>query len=406
MLKVSPIKFNQTNRIPFKAEENKETTGNEASAEESKMSTNTKIGIGVSAAVALAALGYAGYKGHLGSGIKKMLGGATEAVENATAKNNDVTPPSIKNPEGGSPKPTKSPEGGAPKQGGETPPNGSNNKSPKVEVNPVKTEEVTTTKATEVIAPAGKPVETTEKIEVPKTVEVNGAKLPTEMEKLIIATEAKIDDIEKEFGGKNGVFANNENKEKALGAIDDHFESLNLSESDPANVDLSDKIITRMLNNYSDVLEQEGNLSMLKFSLSEVKLMKNDLDAAEKLLREAFVSPDAHVGVKVEVFKNMHKVAVLQGKPEKAVQFFAENTKLELEEAATVQETLAKMIKEGVFSQKRENIPEEARKLCLTFGMHKGLLKSFLKDLTDVYGKENESIKAMQKVLDKMIETI
>lgn len=395
MLKVSPIKFNQTNRIPFKAEENKETTGNEASAEESKMSTNTKIGIGVSAAVALAALGYAGCKGHLGSGIKKMLGGATEAVENATAKNNDVTPPTIKNPEGGSPK-----------QGGETPPNGSTNKSPKVEVNPVKTEEVTNTKAPEVEVPAGKPVEPTEKIEVPKTAEVNGAKLPTEMEKLIIATETKIDDIEKEFGCKNGVFANYENKEKAFGAIGDHFESLNLSESDPANVDLSDKIITRMLNNYSDVLEQEGSLSSLKCGLSEVKLMKNDLDAAEKLLREAFVSPDANVGVKMEVFKNMHKVAELQGKPEKAVQFFAENTKQELEEAVKIQENLEKMIKEGVFSQKRENISPEDHKVSVTFGMHKGLLQSFLEELTDVYGKENESIKAMQKVLDKMIETI
>lgn len=377
MLKVSPIKFNQTNRIPFKAKENKEATSNEAISEESKMSTNTKIGIGVSAAVALAALGYAGYKGHLGSGIKKMLGGATEAVENATAKNSDATPSPIKNSEGGSPK-----------QGGETPPNGQTNKSPEGEV------------------PAGKPVEPTEKIEVPKTAEVNGAKLPTEMEKLIIATEAKIDDIEKEFGCENGVFVKSENKEKALGAIDDYLESLNLSESDSANVDLSDKIITRMLNNYSDVLEQEGSLSSLKCGLSEVKLMKNDLDAAEKLLREAFVSPDAHVGVKMEVFKNMHKVAKLQGKPEKAVQFFAENTKQELEEAATVQETLAKMMKEGVFSQKRENIPEEAHKVSVTFSMHKGLLKSFLEDLTDVYGKENESIKAMQKVLDKMIETI
>ncbi|PWL73809.1 hypothetical protein DBY21_10105 [Candidatus Gastranaerophilales bacterium] len=89
-MKISAIQPNNFNKVSFKQEENKSQPENNVSENEG-MSKNQKITAGVvTAAVALAGLGYLGYKGHLGKAIQKLLGGAEDAAKNLS-KDSDIT---------------------------------------------------------------------------------------------------------------------------------------------------------------------------------------------------------------------------------------------------------------------------------------------------------------------------
>lgn len=90
MSRISAIGQTYINRISFKAEENKPKTEEQPPVENEGMSQNAKIGAGVGAALALVALGVAGYHGKLGKGIQKMLGNGEKAVDDLSKKGSEV----------------------------------------------------------------------------------------------------------------------------------------------------------------------------------------------------------------------------------------------------------------------------------------------------------------------------
>lgn len=327
-MKISAIQPNYFNKVSFKQEENKSQPENNVSENEG-MSKNQKITAGVvTAAVALAGLGYLGYKGHLGKAIQKLLGGAEDAAKNLS-KDSDIN---IKKPE--------TPEVSVPNKGSETP-------DIKPEVNTeapeIKHAGETTRKSTDEISEIKTPTKTE-----PETPEVSapnkGSETPdikpevntetqvtTEPHKFLSAEEAKnlsyseqttrvmadIEAIEKESPSLDDAFAK----------IDKYIDGIAKTDSiSDKNIDCLEAVSEKLISKYSEAIsKQKGNsfIAEIKSTLAQINLVKRKYSSAEKLALDLINDKDASINSnKIDAFEILLEASEALGKKAKAEEIF------------------------------------------------------------------------------------
>lgn len=344
-MKLSAIQPNYFNKISFKQEENKSQPETNVS-ENQGMSKNQKITAGVvTAAVALAGLGYLGYKGHLGKGIQKFLGGAEDAAKNL-AKESDVNL-----------KKAETPEVPALNKGSETP-----------EIKPEIKTEVPEVKPD--AEPLQKPVSENTEIN-PLTKAETETAIKTEPHKFLSADEVKnlsyseqttrilsdFDEIEKTSSSTEEAYANIHNYMTRFDVDDNIFEN---------NITLQDAVMEKMLSTYSEVMAKEyGSLISAKSALAQIKWVKQDYSSAEKLALEIINDNSAEARLeKINAFETLFESAKAQGNKAKA---------------------------EEIFDQEIRKILNQ-KKLSDDNTIY---LNQILENLSDVFGKDNSTIQAI-----------
>lgn len=274
-MKISAIQPNNFNKVSFKQEENKSQPENNVS-ENQGMSKNQKITAGVvTAAVALAGLGYLGYKGHLGKAIQKLLGGAEDAAKNLS-KDSDIN---IKKPE--------TPEVSVPNKGSETP--------------DIKPEVNTETQVT------------------------------TEPHKFLSAEEAKNLSYSEQT---TRVMADIEAIEKESTSLDDAFDKIDkyidgIAKTDSIsdkNIDCLEAVGEKLISKYSEAIsKQNGNsfIAEIKSTLAQINLVKQKYSSAEKLALDLINDKDASINSnKIDAFEILLEASEALGKKAKAEEIF------------------------------------------------------------------------------------
>lgn len=361
-MKISAIQTNYLNRMSFKNNETKPEISNPSEKQNEGMSKDTKIALGVgSGVVALAALAYAGYHGHLGSGIQKLLGGAKDAAKNLS-KDSDIN---IKKP--------KTSEVSVPSKGSETP-------EIKPEIN---------TDAPE-IKPAG---EITQK----STGEISEIKTPTktdpetqvtsEPHKFLSAEEAKnlsyseqttrvmadIEAIEKESPSLEDAFTNIDKYMNELGEA---------SVISNKNIDLIEAVAEKMISKYSEVISKQKSdidIAYMKSTLAQIKLVKRKYPSAEKLALEIINDKGASMKqVKIDAFGTLFEASEALGKKASAEEIFDKE----------VQQVLNELNLLRAQNKKVEEVPVW------------GYLQNIYEKLAQVYGENNPTIKAVAQAIN------
>lgn len=307
------------------------------------MSKNQKITAGVvTAAVALAGLGYLGYKGHLGKGIQKFLGGAEDAAKNL-AKESDVNL-----------KKAETPEVPSLNKGSETP-----------EIKPeIKTEVPEVKPAAE---PLQKPVSENTEINPSAKAEPETA-IKTEPHKFLSADEVKnlsyseqttrilsdFEEIEKTSSSTEEAYANIHKYMTRFDVDDNIFEN---------NITLQDAVMEKILSTYSEVISKEDLISA-KSALAQIKWVKQDYSSAEKLALEIINDNSAAKLEKINAFETLFESAKAQGNKAKA---------------------------EEIFDQEIRKILNQ-KKLSDDNTIY---LNQILENLSEVFGKDNSTIQAI-----------
>lgn len=367
-MRISAIQPNYYNKVSFKAEENKQENKENRNFI-SRMDKNEKITAGVvSAAVVLAGLGYMGYKGKLGKGIQKMLGGAEDAAKNIKEQNIN---PTTKTPDVPDSTPIK----------GETPIKETAAPSPEV-----KPETVTApVKAEEAVETGAKETDTLINIADHKFMTIDEfKKLPHEESLKRAAQDIEIIDTNSsdfsDFGIKTieyleklGIDTENVKKEQA-DIMDVFFERVNL--------------------NYAENLKADGDYSEIRVAFADIKLLKGDSNAAEKLIMD--VINESPIGVeRIEAYKRLHTIEQLQGKPDlfdKAVSKDVQEFNRINEYVHNLHESLAKTYGDGMteLSEKDDKLLKEA---LPPFFKYVNYFKNMVEELEPVYGSHNSTIK-------------
>ncbi len=307
------------------------------------MSKNQKITAGVvTAAVALAGLGYLGYKGHLGKGIQKFLGGAEDAAKNL-AKESDVNL-----------KKAETPEVPSLNKGSETP-----------EIKPeIKTEVPEVKPAAE---PLQKPVSENTEINPSAKAEPETA-IKTEPHKFLSADEVKnlsyseqttrilsdFEEIEKTSSSTEEAYANIHKYMTRFDVDDNIFEN---------NITLQDAVMEKILSTYCEVISKEDLISA-KSALAQIKWVKQDYSSAEKLALEIINDNSAAKLEKINAFETLFESAKAQGNKAKA---------------------------EEIFDQEIRKILNQ-KKLSDDNTIY---LNQILENLSEVFGKDNSTIQAI-----------
>ncbi len=307
------------------------------------MSKTQKITAGVvTAAVALAGLGYLGYKGHLGKGIQKFLGGAEDAAKNL-AKESDVNL-----------KKAETPEVPSLNKGSETP-----------EIKPeIKTEVPEVKPAAE---PLQKPVSENTEINPSAKAEPETA-IKTEPHKFLSADEVKnlsyseqttrilsdFEEIEKTSSSTEEAYANIHKYMTRFDVDDNIFEN---------NITLQDAVMEKILSTYCEVISKEDLISA-KSALAQIKWVKQDYSSAEKLALEIINDNSAAKLEKINAFETLFESAKAQGNKAKA---------------------------EEIFDQEIRKILNQ-KKLSDDNTIY---LNQILENLSEVFGKDNSTIQAI-----------
>lgn len=384
-MKISAIQTNYLNRMSFKNNETKPETSNPSEKQNEGMSKDTKIALGVgSGVIALAALAYAGYHGHLGSGIQKLLGGAKDAAKNLS-KDSDIN---IKKP--------KTSEVSIPGKGSETPeikpeintdapeikPAGEITQKSTGEISEIKTPTKTDPETTEVSAP-NKGSETPDiKPEVNTETQVTA-----EPHKFLSAEEAKnlsyseqttrvmadIEAIEKESPSLEDAFTNIDKYMNELG------EASVISDK---NIDLIEAVAEKMISKYSEVIsKQKSGIAMpyIKSTLAQIKLAKQQYPSAEKLALEIINDKGASMKqVKIDAFGTLFEASEALGKKASAEEIFDKE----------VQQVLNELNLLRAQNKKVEEVPVW------------GYLQNIYEKLAQVYGENNPTIKAAAQAIN------
>lgn len=374
-MRITAVQPNYYNRVSFKADENKQDNKENRNFI-SKMDKNEKIAAGVvSAAVVLAGLGYMGYKGKLGKGIQKLLGGAEDAAKNIKEQNIN---PTTKTPDVPDSTPIK----------GETPIKETAAPSPEV-----KPETVTApVKAEEAVETGAKETDTLINIADHKLMTIDEyKKLPHEESLKKAAQDIEIIDTNSsdfsDFGTKTmkyleklGIDTENVKKEQA-DIMDVFFERVNL--------------------NYAENLKADGDYNEIRVAFADIKLLKGDSNAAEKLIMD--VINESPIGEdRIEAYKRLHTIEQLHGKS----YLFDNAVTKDVEEFNKVQENVNNLLEK--FSIKTDDMTKELTKeeekfiedTMLPYKQYKEYFENLADELESVYGLQNETIQSVKKLND------
>lgn len=364
-MKISAIQPNFANRIMFKSEEQKPQAENKPE-ENQGMSKNTKIAAGVvTAAVALAGLGYLGYKGKLGTKIQKLLGGAEDATKNL-GKNPDVTPKNsdeVKIP------------------GGET----SSPKTPEVKSEPAETVKPSANPAAAEVDETYKFLtkEEFQKMERPKAYEQIGL------------------DIEQ-------IEQNTASQEEAFNKINEYmlrYKDMEFDYSDKGTLDFLDKHFSKMLTDYNDIydlpLKNKHQLLM-----AVLKVEKLDFNSAEKYLME-IINSDLADKTKLKAFELLHALKG-QSNPEEVAAIFDKTVEKDISRFQEQQKNFNPLVKN--FVDKNGDInAEEDEVLKTALGEYfdsKSYFNNIIYDsaLPEYFGKDNKTIQTVQEMIKHIDE--
>lgn len=374
-MRISAIQPNYFNRISFKADENKQEN-KENQNFISRMDKNEKIAAGVvSAAVVLAGLGYMGYKGKLGKGIQKMLGGAEDAAKNIKEQNIN---PTTKTPDVSDSAPNK------------IEPPIKETAAPSPEVKP---ETVTApVKAEEAVETGAKETDTLINIADHKFMTIDEfKKLPHEESLKRAAQDIEIIDTNSsdfsDFGIKTieyleklGIDTENVKKEQA-DIMDVFFERVNL--------------------NYAESLKAGGDYNEIRVAFADIKLLKGDSNAAEKLIMD--VINESPIGEdRIEAYKRLHTIEQLQGKSyllDNAVLKDVQKFNRVHENVNNLYDSLAKKYGDGMteLSEKDDKLLKEA---LPPFFKYVNYFKNMVEELEPVYGSKCESLSTVKNLND------
>jgi len=366
-MKISAIQTNYFNKTAFRSSEkenenqNKNEDGKSFSV--SNLDKNTKIAAGVvTAAVALAGLGYLGYHGKLGSKIQKLLGGAAKNADNIKGKDTpDVHPTDLKGEE----LKIKSQDDIKPKTSDEI------NEEPKIkpqdkEINPDEMEiKIDREQKHKKIIENNEDVTDAEIVAEPHKFatmeELEKLSDPEVSEKVF----ADIKVLEKESSSDDEAF-------EKIGQYFDKFEDSFVE----SRIDLLDSLIEFQITRYSKQIIEKGGkkaISDVKSALANIKLAKRDFNSAEKLSLEVLNDTNAEMSSKIDAFGTLRMTAQGQNsdKIRQSEEIFDRIIQKEISDLSALR-----------------NKPEE-------YDFKRKNLQKTFNELYDIYGKDNSTIKAL-----------
>lgn len=395
-MKISSIQPNMFNRTVFMAEEAKPENKPE---ENQGLDKNTKITAGVvTAAVALAGLGYLGYKGKLGSKIQKFLGGAKDAAGEVKPKP-DTEKPSPDTLGGVKPEPNKE-NLNTTQSLGEGAPSGSSKLNEEANANSSEVKPEITT-APEPDIPPVKP----EILPADNSYRFLTAEefVKLEPEEAVKRVGADIEEIEK----------NAASPEEAFDNMQKYMERYQFDEDSEVQDSVMDMYFNKLLTKYKDVVQQKQSpeaLNVLRLFIGGHYCEKGDFKTAEKYLTD-IVNDNEMRESKLGAYSALKAIADAQGTPEKAAKIFDEGVAKDIQTFQEEQNRFDKLV-ENFVNKKGDITAEEDDVLKAGYEQYtdkKDFLNNIAYQLNDIYGAENPTIQkvtAKTKQIDEFLESI
>ncbi len=391
-MKISAIQPNYYNKIAFKNNTTKPEGSSVENAESEGMSKNTKIAIGVSSAVALAALAYAGYRGHLGAKIQKFLGGAEDAASTVKPKGqSDVNPkPNTDLPDGkNGPEIKTDADAEIPK----------GNKDP----------EIKTDSGSEIIIDKGAEKE---KI-ITQDDDIVDAEIIEDVQKFLTVDEFKTLPLEEKaqrFGSDVqkivdesadfGAFEVNINKYAEELEID--LEKLPEGEE----AVLCDAMYKPVYAKFAGALEEADEANLFRLHYADVKMQLNKYDEAENLVMDVINSNKRNTERRL-AFEQLKAINELQGKPEQTLEVFAKSVDKDVAKLDELHNNIIRMTEENVDAIRNNTLTPEQMETYRKFSEDSMDSKQYFanmhRNLSGVFGEDNATIVRIKSVLDEKI---